>query len=100
MQLLGLHLRAPEFYFMLQSYMCAPCMSGLESPLLNIQFILDIQFIATQYSVYVVMLQYHEISMYSLCVVLASQLPTVLIIMYNPAKPTQYLDILFVWIST
>ena len=37
--------------------------------------------------------------MYSLCVVLASQLAVVLIIMYSPAKPTQYVDIVFVCIS-
>ena len=34
--------------------------------------------------------QYHEVNMYSQ-VALASQLPTMLIIMYSPARPTQYL---------
>ena len=35
--------------------------------------------------------QYHEINMHSHCVVLASQLPVVLKIIYSPARPTQYL---------
>ena len=56
----------------------------------------NIQLIATQCLVYTVMPQYHEINMHIHCVVLTSQLPVVLIIMYSKARPTQYLGMYIV----